>query len=58
MGDRNYQLIKKKNEKFDLEDVALAYGQAYFVGWEKFKAYLKMVGDSKEVSSFNDIINN
>jgi hypothetical protein len=38
--------------------VALANGQAYFVGWENFKAYLKRVGDSKEVSSFNDIINN
>ena len=32
MGDRNYQLIKEKNENFDLEDVALANGQAYFVG--------------------------
>ena len=47
MGDRNYQLIKEKNEKIDLEDVALANGQAYFVGWEKLKAYLKRVGDNK-----------
>ena len=50
MGDGNYRLIKEKNGKFDPEDVALANGQAYFSGWEKFKEYLDKVGDSEEVS--------
>jgi len=39
------------NGKLDPEDVALSGSDAYFSDSELFEAYLKLVGDSDEVSS-------
>ena len=49
-GDGNYRLVHEMNGKFDLDNVALADGNAYFSDKELFEAYLKTVGDSDEVS--------
>jgi hypothetical protein len=37
------------NGKFDLDDIALADGHAYFSDMDLSKAYLEVVGDSEEV---------
>jgi hypothetical protein len=42
-------MVHKMNGKFDLDDVALIDGNAYFSDINLFKAYLEVVGNSAEV---------
>ena len=48
-GDGNFWMVHKMNRKFDLDDIALADGNAYFLDMDLSKAYLEVVGDSEEV---------
>jgi hypothetical protein len=48
-GDGNFRMVHKMNGKFDLDNIALADGNAYFSDMDLSKAYLEVVGDSEEV---------
>jgi hypothetical protein len=48
-GDDNFRMVHEINGKFDLDDIALADGHAYFSDMDLSKAYLEVVGNSEEV---------
>ena len=47
-ADGNFRL-QRKHKKDDPDDVALNSGRAYFVESERYKAYLKYIGQAKDV---------
>lgn len=55
-GDGNFRLVHEMNGKLDPDDVALSGSDAYFSDSDLFKAYIKLVGDTEEVSGYFNVL--
>ena len=52
-GDGNFRLVHEMNGKKDPDDVSLTNGDAYFVQWANFEAYLDVASlQPEEVNVF------